>query len=642
MTPHNAPWRFRYPFPWPPSIANAFPLLSRELIEQSARKRTYILRTIYATAVYGFVLMAFWSELGSWSSQSFSFLGRGRQLFQALAWLQFLGVYLFLPAMTCSVLTVEKERDTLALLLLTRLGPWSILIGKLFSRLIPMASFLLLSLPLVAVSYSLGGVETREIVSLAWSLTATSLQIGALALACSAWCRTTAAAFLTTYLLGASFIIGPIVLFEMAGVELRGLFYFMGEIGRGVGLVEHPEDVGLVLFGPWLCLHPTTQGSPWIATVVRSLPILMFAGACLLFARTVIWKRAFVPPSNALLKLFRSLDKLFHRLNQNRLTRGIVLTREDVALPEYEPIRWRETKKRSLGTTRYLVRLLIVLEIPVLFGLVVPSGFNRRSFDPIAVTESVLWSVAVLIIAIQSTGLIGLEKSRQTLDVLLAIPLDSRTIVREKFTGLWRMIRMLWIPFGTVYTFEIWWSTTVGRFVNPEGIAFELFTGVCATAIYLPLVAWLGFYAGMRCRSQTQAVLVTLSLIAGLCAIPVVLMNLLDFDLSMTGAWLSGCMLLSPAMVISATYEFGNGSWYGSRGEWLDFSWVGAIAHFLIFGTWLSWLRWRSLKMFPVYVGRNDGLATEFDTWRSPPDDRSTVHDGISDSALPPPTIPDQ
>jgi hypothetical protein len=141
---------------WRQHLATAFPLLTRELIQQSGRKRMYVLRTIYAASIYGILLWEFWSELGSWSNSSFQFLGRGSELFEAIAWMQFCGLYLFLPAMTSGVLTVEKERDTLGLLLLTRLGPWSILFGKLLGRVVPMATFMMLSLPMVAVAYSLG------------------------------------------------------------------------------------------------------------------------------------------------------------------------------------------------------------------------------------------------------------------------------------------------------------------------------------------------------------------------------------------------------------------------------------------------------------------------------------------------------
>ncbi len=198
----------------PQQMAATSPLLFRELTEMSARRRTYVLRVLYAIALYGFTTFLFWSEMATWGGRSFAMLGRGRDLLEQIAWMQFLGIYLFLPAITSGVLTIEKERDTLSLLLLTRLGPWSILIGKLFSRLVPMATFVLLSLPLVAIAYSLGGVNEVQILSLAWTLSVTAIQVAALALACSAWFRTTAGAMVSSYVIGALLFLGPAILIK--------------------------------------------------------------------------------------------------------------------------------------------------------------------------------------------------------------------------------------------------------------------------------------------------------------------------------------------------------------------------------------------------------------------------------------------
>ena len=95
-----------------PRFNIGLPLLAKELTEQSARRRTYVIRVVYAVALYGFTLWTFWNQLGSWNSNSFAILGRGRELFEAIAGLQFAGLYLFLPAMTCGVLTSEKERPS--------------------------------------------------------------------------------------------------------------------------------------------------------------------------------------------------------------------------------------------------------------------------------------------------------------------------------------------------------------------------------------------------------------------------------------------------------------------------------------------------------------------------------------------------
>ena len=186
------------------------PLLTKELAEQSARKRTYIIRTVYAFLLFTFASLIFWAEVYDDITSPFEILGRGRMMFMTVLMLQFAGLYLFMPAITCTVVTAEKERNTIGLLLLTRLGPWTILFEKLLGRMVTMGTFLLLSLPLMAFSYALGGITQFELWTGVWALAISVLQVGTLAVACSAYFRTTVQAFIATYVIGLLMFFGPI------------------------------------------------------------------------------------------------------------------------------------------------------------------------------------------------------------------------------------------------------------------------------------------------------------------------------------------------------------------------------------------------------------------------------------------------
>src|SRR5205085_10219957 len=122
-------------------------------------------------------------------------------------------------------------------------------------------------------------------------------------------------------------------------------------------------------FGPVQFLAGGTFGGPmrtgllprWIGVMARSAPIVVCGAAFLILARRYIVRRAFIPPRNLLLNIFKSIDGAFVRLNQNRVTRGIVVVADKAGLPVDAPVAWRETTKRSLGRGRYLFRLLLVL-----------------------------------------------------------------------------------------------------------------------------------------------------------------------------------------------------------------------------------------------------------------------------------------
>ena len=200
---------FRRPRRW------GLPLLTKELAEQSARKRTYVVRTLYASLLVGFAMLMFWAEVYREITSPFDVLGQGREMFQVILMLQFAGVYLFMPAITCAVITAEKERNTIGLLLLTKLGPWTILMEKFLGRLVPMGTFLLLALPLMGFTYAMGGVTQQDLWISLWALIITVLQVGALALACSAFFRSTVASFIATYIIGFLMFLGPLFLQEM-------------------------------------------------------------------------------------------------------------------------------------------------------------------------------------------------------------------------------------------------------------------------------------------------------------------------------------------------------------------------------------------------------------------------------------------
>lgn len=631
-----------------------FPLLAKELVELSARRRTYLVRVVYAVALYGVTLWMYWRWLGQFEADSFELLGQGQTLFDELLRWQFWGLYLFLPVVTASAITSEKERDTLPLLLLTKLGSWTILLEKLFSRLVAMGSFLLLGLPLAAVAYSLGGVEIESILKAAYVLSVTSLQVASFALLCSTWFRTTSSAFVGTYVLG---IVG--VLF---GSELLKLVLGIG-IAFGAhklpwpGLTDEGREwfVNSVshnptyrpLYGPWLLqtdplgtarvarmlglmpadsieimsdtypyilqdlkgrtrvvttdgrsnislLWNMSQASPqfgssvlWLGPsapgggfgitgrttltecIACSIPLLGSALMFLILARVCLWRRMKVPETSWLARLFVVGDRCFQVLNRNPITRGVVFGSARNELPVEKPIAWRETRKRSLGTARHLIRLLLLLEVPLLswigWRLWTWQGDGSVTLASGALVP--LWVLTLLIVTVQSTGLIAAEKARQTLDVLLTTPLASRDIALQKLAGLRRLMLVLAVPLLTVYAAETAWNVYVsaraevgllddelelngsrrvtGRVVNSRGqtesqfdielplrddpssstadsieAVLKLFGQLAGVLVYLPLLGWIGFQWGLRPRTQTQAIWATLITVGLICAGP--------------------------------------------------------------------------------------------------------------------------
>ena len=117
---------------------------------------------IYTSVFYGITAHA---PLGG--------IGKGKQLFETTLGLQWAAILLILPALASNLIVDERDRKTLELLMVTRLGLGSIISQKFISRLIVIITLLMATQPLHAFSFRSGGVETVQM------LKATQVQIGA-------------------------------------------------------------------------------------------------------------------------------------------------------------------------------------------------------------------------------------------------------------------------------------------------------------------------------------------------------------------------------------------------------------------------------------------------------------------------------
>jgi hypothetical protein len=477
-------------------------------------------------------------------------LGSGPRLFNTVVGLELLAILVFVPALTCGAIAGEKERNTLAILLTTRLGPLTIVLEKLLSRLVVIFSLLLLSMPVLAFAYAMGGLSLDYMLRAVLWLTAISVLVATLALMCSAWCGSTSAAFFLTYAVGIGLSIG-----------FSGLWHWEIYLMWGV--------------------FPSSR--TWLL-VLMLLAFVFFVATVLCLVR-----RASVTPRNFLLSFFRLLDVFFNHLNV--LTGNIVLTREKVTLPRDAPIAWRETAKKSLGTVRYLVRIFVAIELPTLFLLLLGVK-ARRSFWNGGSVGNLLWlvdcSIGAVLIAVMCASIVSRERMRQTLPSLLATPIPGDRIILELFAGVRRVIFVLWIPFATIAFFQYKFRL----FPTIFGTSAWLVCAVLQLTIYPYLIAWVSFYLGAKIRSPIRAIVASLGVVAGAVLLRYVLLWIV-YEVSnpywhhVEPSWL----ILSPATVI-AINEFGEAR-------------LGLVCvNFVMYGSLLFLIRHYCLRHADVLLGR--------------------------------------
>ena len=201
------------------------PVLGRELKERLRTRRATIvvvgylavlavvLRIVYAaqadSGVRGFV------DPGVLVTQSATI---GRTLFETLVFFMLALVTLLVPGITADALTGERERQTLVPLQVTLLGPRAIVAGKLAASLAFLTFLVLASLPLLGVSFLLGGVTSTHVVAGVLSVLATGVFLACLSIACSAHASRTQAAMVLAYATTFLLVIGSTLVYAAQDV----------------------------------------------------------------------------------------------------------------------------------------------------------------------------------------------------------------------------------------------------------------------------------------------------------------------------------------------------------------------------------------------------------------------------------------
>lgn len=576
------------------SVRSTFslPLLSKELAERAARPRTYWMRILGGALL----LLAFWSDNRSLFRAEIadpsSILGTGETMFRSLTEMLFVGIYLFVPAILCGAVTQEKERDSLSLLLLTNLRPWQIVLQKYIAGLVPALSLLLLALPLGAVSYAYGGFTTRELAFNLLILVLATLQIGALAIWCSCRFRTTVAAFFATYVFAGVLVLIPVISHGIDDqlpthpLSPERQWWFLLHVPPAVlqGTKQHITSPPVSIVGPWVIIATTVS---FLALAARDLR-----------------RRAFATSRPWLRLLFERVDRLMVHLN--RRTGSIVLGRKSRALPLGAPVLWREVRARALARPEYLVRLLLVLEAPIiaLAPMLVHPSFGRQIFG-LSVLGAFVGIIAVLVLAATAANSVVNERVNQTLDVLLTTPLAAREIVRQKAHALRLLTWVLAIPVLTVFLIEAWaeettpwtgYAETLGLRAWGETVITYVVGSICSVAIYLPLVAWLALWIGLICRTRLRALITTLIAIITWAVGPFFALDF--FDVGQGRHDLTRWLLLCSPLTYPALNE---------TGEMRDLSEnaiLPLLVNFTIYGAILWLLRWHCLRRADAYLRR--------------------------------------
>lgn len=86
------------------------------------------------------------------------------ELYELITIIEMAMIAFIIPAITAGSIAGEREKQTLEILLTTRLTPWQIVTGKLISSISTLLLYIVSSLPILCIVFSIGGVSVWDMV----------------------------------------------------------------------------------------------------------------------------------------------------------------------------------------------------------------------------------------------------------------------------------------------------------------------------------------------------------------------------------------------------------------------------------------------------------------------------------------------
>ncbi len=407
------------------------PVFLSEWLRVSRRWQWYIARSVFVLGVLCVLTVGWWVRVGSRSESSVQAQAAvGRNFWAAMTATQLAVVLLAAPAATAGAICLDRARGTLVHVLATDLTSAEIVVGKLAARLVPVLGILFCTMPILALESLLGGVDAPMIGCAMLVTTAVAISGCAAALAFSACGTKTHEVLLTTYAAWA--------LWLLALPMWWGYLLVMGGGPAPPYWLPKANPVWLVA-APYL--WPNAVG---IEDYIAFLAVSVIVSAAFITVATTQLRR--VSP--------RGESAPFPGL---RLLRAPILSAFMLKLlpgPSIDtnPVLWREWHR--LSPSRWAAgvwSLYGAMSIGLTVTLIVLISSGRPVPRQVAsIANGFQAGIGLLLLSVAAATSLGEERVRANLDVLLATPLRTRSIVWGKWCGAYRAVPIVAICPGVL------------------------------------------------------------------------------------------------------------------------------------------------------------------------------------------------
>jgi ABC-type transport system involved in multi-copper enzyme maturation permease subunit len=557
-------------------------VLERDYVAESVRPRAFAAR--FAPGAFAAAILLFLAiTRGEVGGEDWDRVGA--DAFRVISWLLLVFLTVTVPFQFVGSLLLERQRNTLEILLTTPEGARGAAAGKFLARLGTCLGWIAAAIPPLTVAVLFGGTSWRTLFNTGLGLLGWTLELAAWGLLVSAVARKLATAAVLAYLLPAAHW----------------------------SLANHVVDTG---FGaPWSLLLPAASPvscmdmPAWDQHVAACAPGALGAwlhhpGLWYLLVGAILSALAIPAAAWALGREDTGPRQLGFRIPRSRADAWLRL-----AITRGNPIAWKESLLLNTAWSRTLYYLVMILLLIAETIVLVLFGDGQWTGKQDIAYLSTVCTILLALAALQGAASMAFEKTQGTFDLLRVTPLTPGEIARGKFVGT-----LLGLGFLFVVPVAHFLVTTIMGLHRPWTAAVG-----CATAALMAANAAVhGLTWGTLARSPATALAGAASFavfaIGGcwlLCFMPLLLagMRLLQredtsdfFEVLVVPAAFCGSPILVFAM-LSALDDVGSSGRSGTAQDILSSAFLGGLS-LAVCGIYLAYRLHRLPEMLEREMAR--------------------------------------
>jgi ABC-type transport system involved in multi-copper enzyme maturation permease subunit len=468
------------------------PIFQREFLTLPRRAGHYVTRAVYLGVLWILALTA-WQAVIGWDRSAT--LGDNARfhliLFQVLTYVQLTLLLFFSALSAANSITLEKDRRTFVLLLMTDLRNYEIVLGKLFGSLLQILLLLSGTLPIFAILLFLGGIAGDQVIQAFLIMAATAIAAGSLGGVVALWREKTFQSLALTVL----FIVLYLCL-------VRALILLPALTGPNstVAVLGWQERLD-----PFLALQSVLEPFAEAHTIIPAAYSFTFCMLVLsgLLNALGIWRLRVWNPRG---------DPIIQRENvgdQPEVDRAKAHAAPGQARHVWSnPILFREIMTRAYGRRPLIVKLayFVVLALIGYYALMpIVQGDEKvpwaaaNGLVPITI-------LSMLLVSAQSVTAITSERDIKTLDLLLVTDLTPNEFIFGKLAGILYNTKEFLIPPILLAIFY----GVAGYLATPPEPVRNLESTFCVVVSLLILFAFvmvLGIHIALRTEISRLAII---------------------------------------------------------------------------------------------------------------------------------------